>query len=134
MAAERIDGLIAVLEAIRVGNGVSQPQLIPHVGLGRSVVAQRVAELEAIGLVIQDGLGPSTGGRAPRRLRVRAEAGLVVGIDTGATGMTIGLADVSGTVLARAEEPIDIAAGPDPVLTRIEEVVDELLERVSLPG
>ena len=101
MPAERIDGLAAVLEAIRLGNGISQPQLTRQVALGRSVVAQRVAELESVGLVVQDGLGPSTGGRAPRRLRLRAEAGLIIGVDTGATGMTLGVADCRAPCLPR---------------------------------
>ena len=60
MPAERIDGLVAVLDAIRSSNGTTQPQLIQQVALGRTVVAQRVAELEAAGLVVTEGLAPST--------------------------------------------------------------------------
>src|SRR5690348_17875199 len=122
-----MDSLAAVLAAIRGGSGMTQPLLTQQVGLGRSVVAARIAELEAAGLVTQAGMGPSTGGRAPRQLRLRAEAGVVVGIDIGATGMDIGVADLSGRVLAHVEETIDIADGPDVVLGRVEELVDELL-------
>ncbi|MPQ99733.1 ROK family protein [Modestobacter sp. I12A-02628] len=129
---ERLEGLAAVLGAVRAGDGVTQPQLIREIGLGRSVVAQRVAELEAAGLVVPDGLGPSTGGRAPRRLRLRREAGLVAGADIGATGMRVGLADLSGTVLAEVDEVIDVAEGPDVVLGRVDELVEELI--AGLPG
>jgi predicted NBD/HSP70 family sugar kinase len=136
--AERIDELVAVLEAVRSRDGITQPQLVQHVGLGRGVVAQRVAKLEAAGLVVQDGLGPSTGGRAPRRLRLRKEAGVVAAADIRATGMVVGLADLAGTVLVRVEETIDIADGPDVVLGRVEELVEQLLgglpERVPLWG
>ncbi|MGY1615401.1 ROK family transcriptional regulator [Geodermatophilus sp. SYSU D00691] len=133
MPAERIDGLVAVLDAVRTRDGITQPQLVQRVGLGRSVVAQRVAELEAAGLVAQDGLGPSTGGRAPRRLRLRTEAGVVAGADIGATGMVVGLADLAGTVLTRVDEPVDIADGPDVVLGRVEEVVEALLAGLPEP-
>lgn len=127
MPAERMDSLAAVLGAIRTSRGTTQPLLTQQVGLGRSVVAARIAELESAGLVTQAGMGPSTGGRAPRQLRLRAEAGVVVGIDIGATGMDIGVADLSGRVLAQVEEAIDIADGPDVVLGRVEELVDGLL-------
>lgn len=126
---------MAVIDAVRrSGGGVTQQQLIQHIGLGRSVVAQRVAELEEAGLLVPAGLAPSTGGRAPRRLRLRAEAGLVVGVDCGATGMAVGVADLAGTVLAKVDEPIDVADGPDPVLTRVEHHIDDLLARVSDPA
>ena len=108
---------------------MTQPLLTQHVGLGRSVVAARIAELEAAGLVVQAGMGPSTGGRAPRQLRLRAEAGVVVGVDIGATSMEIGLADLGGHVLDHVEEPVDVADGPEAVLSRVEQVIDEVMER-----
>jgi glucokinase-like ROK family protein len=127
--AERMEGLATVLAAIRMNTGMTQPLLTQHVGLGRSVVAARIAELESAGLVASAGMGPSTGGRAPRQLRLRAEAGVVVGVDIGATGMDVGLGDLSGRILDHVEEVVDIADGPDVVLSRVEEVVDDLLAR-----
>jgi predicted NBD/HSP70 family sugar kinase len=121
-----MDSLAAVLAAIRGGSGMTQPLLTQQVGLGRSVVAARIAELEAAGLVTQAGMGPSTGGRAPRQLRLRAEAGVVVGADIGATHMNVGIADLAGSVIGSMNEPIDIADGPEVVLSRVEQIVDEL--------
>ena len=128
MPAERFEGLAAVLAAIRAGDGLTQPQLMERVGLGRSVVGQRVAELEAAGLVEGAGLGPSTGGRAPRRLRLRARQGVVIGIDVAATELVVGLADLSGTILARRQEAIDVADGPEPVLRAAAHLADRLIE------
>src|SRR5947209_6774762 len=99
--AERIDGLAAVLAAVRDEPGITQPQLVDRVGLGRSVVAQRVAELETAGLVEGNGLGRSTGGRAPRRLRLRAGGGLVLGIDVATAELVVGVADLAGTAIGR---------------------------------
>ncbi len=134
MPAERLDGMAAIVDAIRSADGITKPQLVHRVGLGRSVVGQRVAELEAAGLVAAAGLGPSTGGRAPRRLRLRAEAGLVIGVDCGATHMVVGVADLLGTVLARADEPIEVADGPDAVLSRAEDLIDRLLAQLRSPS
>lgn len=131
MPAERMDSLAAVLGAIRNSRGMTQPQLTRQVGLGRSVVAARVAELESAGLVTQAGIGPSTGGRAPRQLRLRAEAGVIIAADIGATGMEVGVADLSGRVIEHVAEPVDIADGPEAVLGRVEDVVAGLLSRVA---
>ena len=65
MPSERFTGLAAVLDAIRSDEGITQPLLVDRVGLGRSVVAQRVAELEAAGLIASKGLG----GKATPRSR-----------------------------------------------------------------
>src|SRR6478609_4217439 len=125
--AERIDSLAAVLAAIRTTAGMTQPLLTQQVGLGRSVVAARIAELESAGLVVLAGMGPSTGGRTPRQLRLRAEAGVVVGVDIGATSLKVGVADLSARVLGQVDEPADVADGPDVLLGRVEELVDGLL-------
>ncbi|MBB2948563.1 putative NBD/HSP70 family sugar kinase [Actinoplanes lutulentus] len=126
MVSERINGLATVLGAVRADSGVTQPMLVERVGLGRSVVAQRVAELESAGLIEGAGLGPSSGGRAPRRLRVRAGRGVVLGVDVGAVELNVGIADLAGKVLASRRESVDVAAGPDVVLSRAEALADEL--------
>lgn len=127
MPNERINGLAAVLGAVRAGPGVTQPMLVEQVGLGRSQVAQRVSELETAGLIEGAGLGPSSGGRAPRRLRLSADRGRVLGVDIAATELVVGLADLAGTVLATRGQAIDVADGPDAVLELVEKLADELI-------
>ena len=119
------DGLVAVLDQVRVHGESSRARLVEATGLGRSVVTQRVDSLLEYGLLAEDGLGPSTGGRAPRLLRFRADAGYLLVADLGATSMDVALADLSGELLVHRAEPADIAAGPDAVLTRVAELFDE---------
>ncbi|BAL89257.1 putative ROK-family protein [Actinoplanes missouriensis 431] len=133
MVSDRINGLAAILAAVRAGAGITQPLLVERVGLGRSVVAQRVAELEAAGLVEGAGFGPSSGGRAPRRLRLCAGRGVVLGIDVGATGLIVGVADLTGRMLASRQRAIDVAAGPKAVLSLAESLAAELLEPRRIP-
>lgn len=130
--AERVDSLAAVLDAIRASQGDATQALVTRqVGLGRSVVTARIAELESAGLVTSAGMGPSTGGRAPRRLRIRAEAGLVVVADVDATGMKVGLSDLSGRVIEHAAGAIAIADGPETVLGQLESMAETLLGRTA---
>jgi glucokinase-like ROK family protein len=78
--------------------------------------------------VVADGqFGPSTGGRAPRELRFRADAGLVLVAELGGTSLSVGVADLAGRLLRQHEEAADIMAGPEPTLGRIEELFDEMV-------
>jgi len=126
--SERFTGLAAVLDAIRSEPGITQPALIDRVRLGRSVVAQRVAELESAGLIAPDGLGPSTGGRAPRRLRLRAEAGCVLAVDIATNELLVGLADLAGNLLDTRHEASDVSDGPEAVISAVERMGDALLD------
>ncbi|MGE3810894.1 MAG: ROK family protein [Candidatus Nanopelagicales bacterium] len=127
MASERTHSLSAVLGAVRRHPGVTQSLLISDVGLGRSVVTARLAELQGLGLVVEDGLAPSTGGRAPRLLRLRAEAGVVGGIAIGALGMEVGIADLYGRTISRIDDPISVADGPEVVLGKAEALLERQL-------
>ena len=134
MPSERFTGLAAVLDAIRSEEGITQPVLTERVGLGRSVVAQRVGELESLGLVEPAGLGPSTGGRAPRRLRLRAESGYVLGVDIATNELLVAVSDLAGNLLATLHESSDVSDGPEVIFTAVERMADELLDETGRPG
>ncbi len=127
---DHVDSLATVLDLVRSGTARTRPELGRRSGLGRTVVTQRVNQLTACGLLEEGALGPSSGGRAPRELRFRARAGVILAAELGATGISVGVTDLTGTVLAEHTESLDIATGPDAVLGRVEEVFDELLGQV----
>ncbi len=131
MPSERFTGLAAVLDAIRSDDGITQPVLVDRVGLGRSVVAQRVAELEAAGLIESHGLGPSTGGRAPRMLRLRGEAGYVLGVDIATNELLVAVADLAGNLLETRHESTDVSDGPEAVFPVVERMADALLDETG---
>jgi predicted NBD/HSP70 family sugar kinase len=126
--SERFTGLAAVLEAVRTDEGITQPLLVDRVGLGRSVVAQRVAELESTGLLASKGLGPSTGGRAPRLLRLRAEAGFVLGVDIATNELLLGVADLAGNLVETRHAEMDVSDGPEATFELVERLGDDLLD------
>ena len=131
MPSERFTGLAAVLDAIRSDDGITQPLLVDRVGLGRSVVAQRVAELEAAGLIATRGLAPSTGGRAPRQLGLRAEAGYVLGVDIATNELLVAVADLAGNLLETRHESTDVSDGPEAVFAVVERMADALLDQTG---
>ena len=132
---ETLDALVIVLDEIRLGRARSRGDLVAGTGLSRGVVSQRVGELLDRGLVVEDERGPSTGGRPPRRLTFRGDAGHVLVADLGATSIDVAVTTLDGRVLAHLDEPANIAAGPEVALARVDELFDELrAPRRRLPG
>jgi glucokinase-like ROK family protein len=99
------------------------------------VIAQRLAELVELGLVAEGEVGPSTGGRPPRRVGFRSEAGHLLVADLGATSIDVAVTDLDGRILGHRDEPADVSAGPERCLSRVEELFDQLTAATrDLPG
>ncbi|WP_141724723.1 ROK family transcriptional regulator, partial [Streptomyces niveus] len=120
-----------VLTLISSGAAATRADLSRLTGLARSTVSQRVDALIAHGFVDESGpqAGGSTGGRPPRRLRLRTREHAVAGVDLGASHCRVALMDIGGTTLATQEDPLSIGDGPDSVLRHVERTLHTLLER-----
>ena len=114
-----------MLDHVRTHGESSRAELAQATGLGRSVLTQRVDALRNYGLLADDRVGVSTGGRAPRLLRFRSDAGYLLVADLGATSTDVALADLAGRIVVHRQEPSDIAAGPEAVLARVEQLFEE---------
>ena len=128
--------LSLVLDLVRNHTALSQPEIVRLSGLGRTVVARRVSELKAVGLLEEGALGLSTGGRAPRQLIFRGDAGVLLVAELGASSLAVGLADLTGRLLKDHEEPARVELdGADPGLTlnRMESLFDDLYEGLPVP-
>ena len=125
---DQLDTLVTVLNLIRSGGGRTRPELARQSGLGRAVISQRLVQLVDWGLVESADLAPSTGGRAPRELRFRADTGKLLVADVGATSLRVGLTDLAAHPHAEHEETWDVAKGPEETLSRVEELFAPLLE------
>jgi glucokinase-like ROK family protein len=125
--------VVALLDLVRLGRAHTRPELVRESGLGRNVVAQRIATLIDAGLVEEAQPHASTGGRAPRGLRFRAEAGRLLAVDLGATGVAVAVTDLTGTILADSHHEADVTRGPEAVLHEIARLLDDLLSSTE-PG
>ena len=131
---EVLDALALILAEVR-SDSRSRSELVARTGLTRGIVAQRVGELLEIGLVVEDEVGPSTGGRPPRRVAFRGDVGHLLVADLGATSIDVALTDLDGRILGHRDEPADVAAGPEACLARIEQLFGELTVAThDLPG
>lgn len=121
--------LLAVFDLIRTGRAATRLELELASGLGRAVVTDRLATLTQLGLIEEGERRPSMGGRAPRTVRLRADAGGILVANLDRSTLDVGLADLTGRVLFEHHEPADLAAGPEPLLARLHALFDWVLEQ-----
>jgi glucokinase-like ROK family protein len=125
--------LSLVLDLVRNGAARNQPAIVRLSGLGRTVVARRVSELKAVGLLEEGALDLSTGGRAPRQLIFRGDAGVLLVAELGAASLSVGLADLSGRLLREHEEPAPVVDDPESTFSRMEWLFDDLYQGLPEP-
>ena len=106
-----------LLDVIRRQSPVTRAELASITGLARSTVAQRVDQLIAQGLVGEAGEAISTGGRPPTMLEFNAQSGIVLVADLGATHSRLAVCDLDANPLAEMCRDLDIADGPEAVLS-----------------
>jgi predicted NBD/HSP70 family sugar kinase len=128
------DAVVAILDELRHGRAATRPQLSHNTGIGRGVVAKSVAQLIERELVEEQGTGPSSGGRAPRLLRFRADAGHLLAADVGVTSITVAVTDLAGRVLRHREEPAELTAGPEVVLGSVHDLFHASRSGGDVPG
>lgn len=102
-------------------------------GLARSTVTARIEALMRLGLVGSVGEAVSTGGRPSTQFAIAASNKVVLAVDVGARHVRIGVSDLSSTILAQRTDSIDIAEGPEVILTAVAEGAKDLLEGLGRP-
>lgn len=115
-----------LLDLIRRRSPITRAELASATGLARSTIAQRVDALIVEGLVGDVGEAASTGGRPPTMLGFNATSGVVLVADLGATHSRLAVCDLDANPLAESCRDIDIAEGPDAILTWVLETFELL--------
>ena len=123
-----------VVRLIRERRATTRPALAAMTGLSRKVVTQRVDQLISVGLVREGPTTGSTGGRPPGQLDFSADAGCVLAVELGATGLTAAVADLSGRVLAEGTRRLPFVPPPSVALQRSHELFTRLLGKVTERG
>src|SRR5918997_4011364 len=110
-----------------VDRSVARSELTDVLGVSRSKISLEVGRLIDSGLLVEDGLAESEGGRRSSLLRIPRSAGLLACVDLGATSTDVALATLGGEILAHTGEPSEIKDGPRVVLGRAKELLAGLL-------
>lgn len=126
---DEMTSLLRIVNLVRTGEATTRPEIGRLTGLGRGVVTQRVDHAIEVGFLEDGDYAPSSGGRAPRTLRFRAERGRIIVCALGALHIHVGIADLDGDVLDDLHQAWDISRGPEETLAAAMTMIDELLAR-----
>jgi predicted NBD/HSP70 family sugar kinase len=120
-----------VLEAIRAGAPISRAEISRRSGISKPTVSQALQSLLEAGLVREATERPDGPGYGAVYFEPVAEAALVLGLDLGARFVRGALCDLAGTVRARQDVELTVAAVPDAVQA-IERLRSSLLDASGL--
>lgn len=104
---------------VRSGAAVSRSSLARTLGVAPSTVSLRVEALRGLGLITEEGVEDSRGGRRARRLRLVPDAGLVVAVDIGARHANLALADLTGEQRLSRQMSTPLPADPAEFANRL---------------
>ncbi len=117
----------SVLRLIWDERAISRADIARRTGLSRSTVSEVVTELLATRLVDEAGEGASSGGRRPIVLEFQDDACVILGVDMGATHVSVALTDLRGRVLAWENRPFPVRSDPGGTRALIAEFCAECL-------
>ena len=120
------------MRALRVNGQISRVETSTITGWSRAKTSQVINRLLSRGYLVETGEGASRGGRKPRMIRINGQLGHLIGIDIGATSVSIAVADLNGTILSRHSAPSDVRRGPKPFLGECRTAILDLLGRLEI--
>jgi predicted NBD/HSP70 family sugar kinase len=120
-----------VLECINAGGPLSRAEIARVSGVSKPTVSQALAVLERAGLVRE--AGRSSGSKGPTAVlyELNPSAGHVVGVDVGRERVRAAVADLTGTVLARADQK-SRAQSAKALITQIGKVARQVADQAGL--
>ncbi|WP_455957251.1 ROK family protein [Actinomyces sp.] len=121
MATHDVDE--TVLTLIGSGQADTRPAIVKQTGLAASTVSAAVSRLVEAGVISETDESVSTGGRRARRLVTSDGVGALALVELGAHHGLVALTDPTQGVARATSFLVDIASGPEAVLTAVMEEV-----------
>lgn len=121
MATHDVDE--TVLTLIGSGQADTRPAIVKQTGLAASTVSAAVSRLVEAGVISETDESVSTGGRRARRLVTSDGVGALALVELGAHHGLVALTDPTQGMTRATSFLVDIASGPEAVLTAVMEEV-----------
>jgi glucokinase-like ROK family protein len=116
-----------VLQILWRERQISRAEIARRTDLSRSTVSDLVTDLLETGIVREVGAGPSLGGRRPVVLEFQDDAFGILGVDMGASHVSVALVNLRGRVIAWEEKRYDVRTDPDGTRALILQLADACL-------
>jgi glucokinase-like ROK family protein len=118
-----------IMARVRTVEGsISRARLTDALSSSRGKISSEVARLIEKGLLAEDGLAESEGGRRSSLLIIPPSAGLIAAVEIGATSIDVALTTLGSELIAHRAEPADVRQGPVVVLDRVKSLLSELID------
>jgi predicted NBD/HSP70 family sugar kinase len=125
-----------VLSLLQDHGALTRSEIVRRSGISRATVSEVVASLLSEGFVreIEPASGAHQGkaGRPSARLTLDPSTGAAVGIDVDHDRLRVVVADLSHTVLAEADRPLDIDHDADTAMALAADLVHQVLSEAAL--
>lgn len=122
-----------VLDLIRRQGPISRAEVKRITGLNFTTVTNAVNDLVEAGFVHEAGLGTSSGGRKPLLLQLNPTSRYVLGCELQSTELVVGLFDLTGNLVARADLLKEPATSPETVVERVVLGIRQVLAEGRVP-
>lgn len=122
----------AIVGHLRQQEALTRNELAALLNVSRSKVNKILDNLIERGIVTEEAIAESTGGRKAQLMALKRDFAYVIAIHMGATGGNISLANFRGEILETRHEEFTIRQEPDKLLERVFENVFSLLKQHSI--
>lgn len=123
-----------ILRLIWREHKISRAEISRQLDLARSTVTEIVRELLSTGLIAEVGSGKSSGGRKPVLLQFQDDAKVILGIDIGATHISIAMTNLRGKLLKWKEIEFPVRDDSEGTFKLIDELCNECLLDLNKNG
>ncbi|AMW05424.1 ROK family transcriptional regulator [Gemmatimonas phototrophica] len=111
---------------------ISRAEIARRLDVSRSTVSEIVDGLIETRLIAEAGVGASNGGRRPIVLSFQDEAFTLMGVDVGASHVSVVVTDLRGHVRAWQRRPFDVHADADGTRALVQSLCDACLSSIDL--
>lgn len=123
-----------LVDLVRKHGEATKTDLVALTEYSRTKVSACIESLLEKRILVPNQSTEYSGGRRAKSYRLNEDLGLVAGLQIGATGLEIGIADFAGRILVQHEEAAAVRDGPIISLGRACELVEGLLRENGLEG
>jgi predicted NBD/HSP70 family sugar kinase len=117
-----------ILDTIRKNGPVSRSEIAKLIDISPTTVTSAVVDLIQEGLVCEDGVGSSSGGRKPVLLRFNPDSHSIIGVSITNSSIKIADMNLEGEILRKEIHPTNLCQGQD-MIQLILNVVDQFLAK-----
>ncbi len=123
----------AVMDLIRfTPGGISRAEIARRLELTRAAVTAIVSDLLGSGIIRESESIFSQSGRPPVVLEIDPSRGYVIGIDLGASHISLLVADMAAHIVDEIEAPLNIQDGPKICLDQADQLIQDILAKTNL--